>query len=1408
MADIVIDTIANKFPPKEKFKEGSQFINISDSKLYILENNDWIELRNINPGENYRVKSLDDALFKVNDDFNLQRVDIKDVTETKTVNDATEKNIINYFLKNYSPKTADIFKNNDVTFSSMEILLPIILDNYKSYVDQSRFNYRQGQREIIDWLDKRGFVKDNVVTEKQVSTEDLRDFAVILCRSLSLSGKLSDNTIGYDKLLNEFLNTDYKVIIRNEENTYSLKEIFEKLRSQNYLYSVKKDITLRNIANRNFTSDTFGVKKDSKGNVITFGKMISDQLTQSWFTLIDKESILNKLSSVDIVKEKYGTQLSQLSQANINCWNFYNNLEKLYDNLIASDIKYDVVNDIKIIIDNYNPDSLVFLAERLMEVSSNVNVQQERDILSEEDITNTLKSSYIVFANSKEKLANLKKLRSLIKQYGFSGYDDRADLKVNPNQYRMRNNTLVDDKKLIQPKTLDVIDTEAWRFLLIPEANVDRSRIDQRLQSLDENTLSSIAESLRNEFVIKALDKYYTSSFIKDYLKEKDIKLKEKDYDYILNDKDNLYHELENIVNLVKETKPVVERAQALVDAVVSQTQNRPIDDNLNVSGVNVTDLRSRDMLQNIRYIFDSLNIYLEDYKDGNLSELNFSNLVKDMKSDSKINDLFTINYTELINLVKGELTDNFEKLTNLLSKFNNIDKVDLSSTVDEQTLDTIPPVFIQEAKEQASDLVSYIERAVMNILGEKQSKAKFVKEDTELEKSQEDLSTMLKSLSSYNKFVGMLKQAVKKFNTTDLEDFLQSLQQKDNVMVTNKNAMTQELNRDMSLLYTTANSVITFLGITDSTKIKQSLQDLISEASKYADIYPNDINVDFIKLNFNEIANIIEDILTEKSTRYSYENILKNILEENKDLNKVKVDPIDVKSSNIFEAFEKLNISTFNTNLLENILSSIDQSEVSITEDDIVSYVANKLFYKYKQSVNTSPDNKEKTSLIEYLDYQKFNLTLDVADEFSDNKFSNMIKTLQLDAIDTKYFMNAETIFSRLKSQRLYKTVPSDVVKAMANYKVLDYINISLFDHINNSPVLKQLLDDCEDWDFSDELINNILPKCVLFDVKGDIIDVNSSKDLLNEVRSNVVKPLEYKYINISDNIFRSIFNKLKDLNRYSLRKNAIAAARLISSVLYQKGSIKSAYNFINKKISDKLSDKNIDSTLSNELKSIDSELKSKVQDIEATIQDIYNIADSQLTKEIPDIKTFISNTVNSDPILQRYTSIKLKYDKLSDKYSLLDNDNTDIVPVEVNIDYSLIKNDRDKQLSNFTEKDKSDLIMKKLDLIYDVLSKTFYNAMAKNLSDSKINAAQSLLYKTDLLKKQLNDKLSSKAGVNIITSEAVEDHVQVLKDGLEAKLMTISQNSDKCFELTDTLSNLLSDVTLKIEKTKNLLV
>ena len=114
----------------------------------------------------------------------------------------------------------------------------------------------------------------------------------------------------------------------------------------------------------------------------------------------------------------------------------------------------------------------------------------------------------------------------------------------------------------------------------------------------------------------------------------------------------------------------------------------------------------------------------------------------------------------------------------------------------------------------------------------------------------------------------------------------------------------------------------------------------------------------------------------------------------------------------------------------------------------------------------------------------------------------------------------------------------------------------------------------------------------------------------------------------------------------------------------------------------------------------------------------------------------------------------------------------------------------------------------MSKLDVVYDVLSKTFYNAMAKNLSDSKINSAQLLLHKTELLKNQLNNKISLKTGKNLMTNDIVESHVQSLKDGLESKLVAVSKNSDECFDLTDKLSILLSDVNLKIEKTKTLLV
>jgi len=1413
MADIVVDTIANKFPPVTNFKEGSQFINIADSKLYILENNDWIELRSINPGEYYRVKSLGNSLLKVNDDLGLQRVELQDVSDTKTLDKDTEKNIIGYFLKNYSPKTANIFKDNNVTFSSMEILLPIILDNYKAYIDKSNFSYRQGQREINDWLIQRGFIKDNVITDKEVSTEDLRDFAVVLCNSLSLSGKLSDSTVGYDKLLGEFLNTDFNINIKGIDNSYSLKDILEKLRSQEYLYSSKKDIVLRNIINHDFASDTFGIS-NGRGSTVPFNQLIMSQLTTSWFNLINKNSLLNKLDNNDFIKQNYGVKLSQLNQKDINCWNFYTSLKTLYDDLLVKNIEEvsesdDVIKDLEVIIKDYNPDSLIFLVERLMEEATDINVQQKRESLDSEEIESSLKSSYVVFANSKEKLNNLKKLKSLINKFGFSGYDSRADLKVNPNMYRTRNNELIEDKKLIIPKTLDVVDTDAWKYLLIPEAEVDRSRVDQRLEALDEGTLASVAESLRNEYVIDALNKYYTSSYMKDYLKEKGVKLEDKDYDYIINYKDNLYNELEKVTDLVKETKPIVQRAQALVDAVVSQKQNRPIDEQLQVSDVSVTELHSRDMLKNIRFCLDSLGTYIKDYKNNKLEDISFSDLVSEMKSNPEINNLFVINYVGLVNLLKGELTDNFEKLTQLLAKFNNIDEINLENITDQKTLKQLPPMFIQEAKDKASDLVSYIERAVMNVLGDKQSKTKLVKEDTELEEAQKELDTMLQSLGTYNKFVGLLRYALKEVNANDVEDFLKNLQQKDNVMIANKNALAQELNKDMSLLYTTARSIVSLLNLSDIAKIRQSVQDLIAQAEKYKDIYPSDIDIDFIKLNFNEIVNIIEDILTEKDTRYSYNSILKNILEENKDLFKVKIDPVDIQNPGLFNIFQELKVEVFNSDILQSIIEAGTKNNLDLNANSIVGYVANKLFYKYRQSLGGDKD-VAKTSFIEYLDYQKFNLALDVADNFSNGSFSNTLKSLQLDAIDQKYFMNAETVFSRLKNQRLYRTVPDNVIKAMANYKVLDYINISLYNQIQNSSILKQLLDDCEAWDFSDKLISNVLPNCVLFDVKGNVIDTQNSSDLLTEVRANIVKPLEYRYLNTSDNIFRSIFNKLKDLNKYSLRKNAVAAARLISSVVYQKGSIKSAYNYITKSINDKLGDKTLDVNLANELKAIDSELKTQVTDIETCIQKIYNIADAQLKQDIPDIKSFISETVSNDPILQKYTSIKLKYDKLSDKYSLIEDSSTNILPVEVMIDKALIQSEQNKQLANFTDEDKKKVseIINKLDTVYDVLSKTFYNAMAKNLSDSKINSAQLLLHKTELIKNQLNNKISSKTGKTLITNDIVESHVQNLKDGLEAKLMTVSKKSDECFDLTDKLSTLLSDVNLKIEKTKTLLV
>lgn len=1499
MANIVIDRLFKTLPSNKNvssYKDGEKILVIDESAVYVLSNNDWIKDSMIKPGETYQIKSLDNAVYKVNSKLKLQPIGllneeskgIREQKDQKTKKSTILQDILNIYL----PKTNTVFQTSGSAISSMEALLPIILDNYSKFLTSGKSNT------IREWLINNGFVDENSVTTKAITSEDLRNFAVVVCKELK-SG--NNSSLGYSSILGNFFDTEYQLTTGTDLTAYTLDDVMKKLRSNDFLYSSNKDIALRNIVNTTFLYDDIGIRKDYEGNEVTFNQEMSSLLSRSWFSLIDKEGLLQELEDDDFIHSNCSNELKELNKSNVDCWKFFDELTKVYKK-IESDYSLftnkPLYEKIKGVITTSNPKSLIFLVERLMVEAEKLHVEElsSKELLDDsgkisEKQEEELKYELVRLTNINDTIKKISKFKTFIEKYLFKGFSNQSDLVSNPERYRRKNDMLVKNKEFINPKTLSTVDTDAFKSLCQPDAVSDGEYIiDEVIKELKKsNKLYSVAEMLKNPSVVNDLNKFYTNAYISSYLENnagtntdtvdyqtvynytkkvvQDPKSKEKSIQNVMLSKefkDNLVLDLEKLVQLSKNLKSEISFIQSLISEVQNQTYNKSTD--ISDMDATVTEKHIRDMLYTIDMLFQSLATYIVNSKNGDLSELNFDEIVKNMESDRSVRNLFVIDYAQIINKLKSSFSSEVGEFLQLFNKYKSLESVDIEELVHPQTFEKLPPAWIQDCKRKAEVFVNDIVSKVMTALDEDKpiNNVNKVKEvdntGTKLERDPAALALM----GSYNNFLNRIYAAASAYTLDDVEEFLSILQSKNDVMFGNQKLMSQEINKDVSLLYNTAKTIINFLNLKSNSAmskevINKRIDDLVSRAVEYGDIYPEDLDLNFISVNINEITNIINEILNSKNTQYSYDEILNNILTNmNKNLGSVRTDPID--NDELFTVFQALKIDVFDSSLVNNIVSAANAKGISVTNDDVYSYVANKLFYMYRNFVTKDlKSGNKKSSLIEYLDYQKFNLTLDIADSFNNGQFSNLLQVYQFDQIDLKYFMNAEMIFNELKNRKAYHLVNDNVIKAMANYKVVDYINLVLYRIVNNNRPLAALLEGCTDWDFSDELINNMLSKCKVFNVTGELVDSSTSKDLLSEVKSNMIEPISQRYLNYQDDVFRSAFNKIKNLNRNSLRQNATVAAEVLRLVTYQKSRIAYIHNNLSRRVADKL--KQIDVELSEkksslakkninvdtfnktilkkirekidgqvyvdivnyldikeqkeQINKLKPEIDAAVKDIESKIKDIYDEEQNQLKINIPDIKKFITNSIESDPILKAYTGHSSKFNKPTDRYSEINEKLTshDLLPIDLSVDLGKILEDQDLQISNYVPADKQKSvrdILEKLNYAYEVIGKLFHNSLAA--SDTyTIDSLQKLLFKIDTLKQALSNKVNGffgKSNQTFITKELVNNKVKALKDALYIKLATITNSSDKCFDLTSDLSKVLTNTELNINKLNTLII
>ena len=1497
MANIVIDRLFKTLPSNKNvssYKDGERILVIDDATVYVLSNNDWIKDSTIKPGETYQIKSLDDAVYKVNNKFKLQPIWLlnekgKGIREEK-VQKTKKSTILQDILNIYLPKTSSVLQTSDSAISSMEVLLPIILDNYSKFLTRGRSNT------IRKWLIDNEFVDENSVTNKAITSKDLRNFAVVVCRELKSS---NNSSLGYSSILGNFFDTKYKLTTDTDSPSYTLDNVLDKLRSNDLLYSSKKDIALRNIVNTTFLYDDIGIRKDNEGNEITFNQEISILLSRSWFSLIDKEGLLQELGGDDFIRSNCSNELRELNKGNINCWTFFSELSKVYKKIVSDNSSFknkSLYEKIKEVIVASDPKSLIFLVERLMveaekltiEESSSKELPNETKKINEKQ-EEELKYELVKLTTTNETIKKISKFKTFIEKFLFKGFSDQSELVPNQERYRLKNDILVKNKEFINPKTLSTVDTDAFKLLCQPDAVPDGEYIiDDVIKKLKEsNKLYSVAEMLKNPSVINDLTKFYTTAYISYYLKNnegtnadiadyqtvyhstkkvvQDPKSKEKSVKNVELSKElknSLVLDLEKLVQLSKNLKPEISLIQALISEVQNQTYNKSSD--ILDTDATVTEKHIRDMLYTIDMLFQSLATYIVNIKNGDLSGLDFEEIVKNMESNRSVRNLFVIDYAQIINKLKASFNSEVGEFLQLLNKYKSLDSVDIENLVHPQTFEKLPPEWIQKCQRKAEVFVNDIVSKIMTALDKDKpinnlDKVTEVNTDIKLEKDPAALTLM----GSYNNFLNIIYAAASAYTLDDVEEFLSTLKSKNDVMLGNQNLMSQEINKDVSLLYSTAKTIINFINLkSDSNMSKEDINkrvnDLVSQAVKYSDIYPEDLDLNFVSVNINEITNIIDEILNSKDTQYSYNGILNSILTNmNKNLGSVRADPID--NDELFTVFQELKINTFDSSLVNDIVSAANAKGISVTNDDVYSYVANKLFYMYKKSLTKDLKQGDESSLVEYLDYQKFNLTLDIADSFNNGQFSNLLQIYQFDQIDLKYFMNAEMIFNELKNRKAYRLVPDNVIKAMANYKVVDYINLVLYKIVNNNRPLAALLEGCTDWDFSDKLINNMLSKCKIFNINGELADSSTSKDLLSEVKSNMIEPISQRYLNYTDDVFRSAFNKIKNLNRNSLRQNATVAAEVLRLVTYQKSRIAYIHNNLSRRVIDKL--KQIDIELSEkksllakkninvdtfdktilkkirekidgqvyvdivnyldikeqkeQINKLKSEVDASITDIEKKIKEVYDEEQNQLKVNIPDIKKFIADSIENDPILKAYTVHSSKFNKPTDRYSEINEKLTshDLLPIDLTVDLKKIVEDQELQISQYVPADKQESvrnILNKLNYAYEVIGKLFHNSLAASDTNT-IDSLQKLLFKIDTLKQALSTKVDSlfrEHKQTFITKELVYSKVKALKDALYTKLATITSSSDTCLNITSDLSKVLNNTELNINKLNTLIL
>lgn len=1415
---------------------GSRIYNIADNFIYtVVEDSDGYKFEKgtniILPGTYIRVKSLDNDLYRVNNEGMSLVTKPSPNTEESGSKKKSPNSLKKFpnslafkYLEKFAPKTLDIIKQNNI-LSSFELLLPIILDNVKYFIGNEIGAKLAPERyKIVEWLEKNNFItKDKngsyLLTDKEITSADIRNFAVMICHDIYEIKSLNQGSVDFTFLNSRFFNKDFDIENNGEIQTINIKKVLSDLRSSGYLYSSDKDVAIRNLLNGSFRNKEGKPKVQLVNNKpISESDIFTRYITDYYKKIINFNELKESFKSINLSEDD-----KAYLNSNLNAQELYEFLKKVNDTYSLSN---DLKNKVDYIISNCNPYSLILLLIDVQsEIRNKINTDPtlyKNNIKYVKDEINAIRNNLILKVHP-----FLEKFNSILDNFDVKLNFDPFTYLENP-EYRSEASYST-GKQYELPKNINPIDPEAPKQFLNPKFLED-SNIESYVSdpSVTDTQLQSASANLNNPKVEKELVKYFSSIIFLDLLKEQyDIPLDDEDFDFTtvlqqVNKKINPYAKPQFVTifpifhglklyfkELYNILKPEIEKIKEQLEQLIKGNTYTN------------TQVNTEYLYNDVRTLISVLDKYMKS-NNYDIFSLNYDDLVNTVESNLSLaqqfysKPLFSGYYFTSIDTI-------LEKINDFLPAFN----IALNDNVKNKVNNDI-----SEIESKAHEVVQNIRNAVADEITRRQTKNEYVTDIS----SHEDARELL---GYYSNFEKLLRRAAKVFTIEDFNLMLSRLKESNNTV---NNSIESDLNEESVELYNTAMTIINLFGLTsksDYPDVNKVLHEVINSSKKYSTLYSRIINMNVVNNNISILCPLIIKILRSEKT-YDYDTIKNDIMNSKETIyltTEITDDDNTISPSfkeldkQFIEVFKDAGITTFDT------LNTTDKLDIvlnSIPNTDSISlwiYLANKLYYLYYNL------NKDNSYLKNYLSANKFNLVLDVANSLT--KTGKAITDRVLSAVTSnmgklQYFFDARNVVNRLDKDRYYRYLPGNVKNAYANNEVLEAIEVRLYKHISSDSRFNLLLQDCTNIDFNDYIVGNMLQYCKVIDIDGDIIsyddssksfnaykyDTSGQKSLnpnkrnlnlrrvLDDTRLNSAEPRESNYLPDYSDVFTKLFNKLKGSNAVGVTQNAVVILGVLKELTKRQdylttiaGNIQgSIIPNLQDRIS-KLKDKKISNKILDKLNIVLDSYTKSLGNLDSNFKELRNIAKEQINQIIPKLLDYLAYWKSNNPEIASYVDIVPLSNK--ERKSPFAKDTDKIFPVHIEVNYAKVRKDwADYVNKKFLNGNEINQLKTKLDILDDMVMQNFNNALAvKSFSVNDTVKLQQLLKNIKLLKLEFNKNIASKllngisnvnlseAKTDVPSPEYVENKVNSLNSIIDLKLDEMVHKSIKSEEYVDSI-------------------